>query len=200
MRQMLLSSSSSSLTSKILKKFFNKIKDLKVLVIICPENKIQEVKYKRKTKKILKRLGIYNVQIVNIRKNIKAKNYEDCDIFWSSGGNTFLILDRIRKTGFDKYIKNHVSKGKLYLGFSAGSIIVFKTIEIAGWGTSGDENKIKLKNLKGLNLFEIALFPHYENKLKNELKNFKKKVKYKVKEIRDGEAIFVKGRSWKLVK
>ena len=63
----------------------------------------------------------------------------------------------------------------MYVGISAESIIPAKTIEIAGWGSEGDENKIKLNNLQGLHLVNVVVLPHYKNKLKKELIAFKKK-------------------------
>jgi dipeptidase E len=208
MKQMLLASSGPS-SSKNIKKIFLRLacktpEKIKVLAMICPRNKIREITYPKWIREDLRKLGIFpkNITFVNINKNVSAENFKELefDVFLSWGGNTFLILDRVRKTGFDKFIKRIVNKGKFYFGSSAGSIIVFKTIEIAGFGSEGDENPIKLKNLKGLNLFDTAIFPHYHKELRKEVLEFKKKVKYKVQELRNGEAILVLGKRKKLIK
>ncbi len=48
-------------------------------------------------------------------------NIDDFDIIYMMGGNTFYLLDVIRKTGFDKIIVDFINKGKIYIGSSAGS-------------------------------------------------------------------------------
>lgn len=208
MKKMLLASSGPSSSRKI-KEIFLKLagkspKDIKVLAMICPKDKSREIRYPKGIRKDLRKLGIQpkNIIFANIHKSISAKRFNKMqfDVFLSWGGNTFLILDRVRKTGFDKFIKRIVNQGKFYFGSSAGSIIVFKTIEIAGWGSERDENAIRLRNLKGLNLFNIAIFPHYHKKLKKEVQEFKKNAKYKIQELKDGEAMLILGKSKKLIK
>lgn len=187
-------------TSRKIKKSFLKLLDKPVAD--CKVLVMHTRKFKRKYMKVLLSTGLSkkNVFFANISKKISPNKFKDIDIFYSCGGNTFYILDRVKKTGFDKYIKNFVKQGKAYIGISAGSIIIYKTIEFAGWGKEGDRNEIGLENLKGLNIFDVAISPHYHNKLKEEIKEFKKKANYKIQELRDGEAMLVLGKSKKLIK
>lgn len=53
------------------------------------------------------------------------------DYIYVSGGNTFFLLQELRKSGADKVIEEQVAAGKLYIGESAGSIIVSPDIEYA---------------------------------------------------------------------
>lgn len=198
MKKLLLTS--NGLSSKKIRKEFLKllekpIEENKMLVMISKKHRTLKSSIKEFTKLGIKRKNIKFVNLRYIRK--KIKKIEDVDIFFSYGGNTFYILDRVRKTGFDKIIKNFVKKGKLYIGLSAGSIIVHKTIESAGYGRDGDPNKIKLKNLKGLNLTNIAIFPHYKNKKKKEIDKFKKKVNYPIIRLKDKQAILILGNKVK---
>jgi len=200
MKKLLLTS--NGLSSRKLRKEFVKllnkpVEETKVLIMYT-----QRRRYKRHIRKIKRTLvlsGINkkNIILANISKKTK-KNY-DFDIFFSCGGNTFYILDRVRKTGFDKIIKKAVKKGKIYISVSAGSIIVHKSIEIAGWGKWGDINEINLKNLKGLNLTNLAIYPHYLKIMKKSVDEFKKKVKYPVKEIRDRQAVLILGNKIKFL-
>ena len=48
----------------------------------------------------------------------------DIDCLFISGGNTFLILDDLRKCGFDKEIIRYIKSGVTYIGGSAGAHIV----------------------------------------------------------------------------
>lgn len=82
------------------------------------------------------------------------------DVVQLSGGNTFHLLDQVRKTGFDKWLKKNL-KSKVYIGGSASSILVGPTIGTAGGiGQYGDKNLPKLKDLSGLGLVDFEIAPH----------------------------------------
>lgn len=145
----------------------------------------------------LKKKNIYDA---NITKKINAKKFKDIDLFFSCGGNTFYIIDRIRKTGFDKWIKDFVRKNGIYVGASAGSIIVHKTIELAGWGKERDLNEIKLQKLGGLNLTNIAILPHYKKRAEREVEEFKKKANYPILALKDKQALLINGKTKRIIK
>ncbi len=188
---------SSGLDSQKAKKEFLKLLNkpigkTKVLMIFGVKND-EEMFYVNESKNELIELGINKLNILNanISDDISSGDFNDFDVIYVCGGNTYYILDRLRKTGFDELIINSVNKGILYIGVSAGSIIAGKDIEIAGWGSEGDENDIGLKDLRGFNFTDIAIFPHYEDRLKKEVDEFSKKVNYPVKVLKNGEFIVV---------
>jgi dipeptidase E len=198
MKKLLLTSSGwgSKKIKRELPKLLDKpIDECKVLVM-------HTGKFKRKYLKALLSPGLSkkNILYANISNKINPNKFKDIDIFYSCGGNTFYILDRVRKTGFDKYIKNFINKGKLYVGISAGSIIVHKTIEIAGWGIEADKNLIGLSDLRGLNITNIAIFPHFKNKLKKEVNGFKKNTPYPIVELKDKQALLILGNKKRMIK
>lgn len=187
----LLLTSNGITSSKIKKEALKLIdkKQNKALIMFTARGHYK--KYLRLIKCQLANLGIKrkNIFLADISK--KARKPKDIDIFYSCGGNTFYILDRVRKTGFDKIIRKHIKQGKLYIGVSAGSILVHKTIEIAGWGKWRDINDIKLKNLRGLGFTNIAIYPHYRKIMKKTVDEFKRKVKYPVIVMRDRQAVLI---------
>jgi dipeptidase E len=142
---------------------------------------------------IFTRLGIKkrNIHYADIRAHATLPMV--FDVFFVCGGNTFYILQRTRALGFDAAIKEFVRKGGLYVGLSAGSIIAGKTIEIAGWGTEGDRNYPGLRDLRGLGLTDIAVFPHYKTRFRREVRDFAKRISYPVVALRDRQAIAVTG-------
>jgi dipeptidase E len=84
----------------------------------------------------------------------------DVDVIMPSGGNTFHLLDQVRKSGFGDWLKENL-KNKVYVGGSASSILMGPTIGTAGGlGTRGDENLPKLADLTGLNLVNFEIAPH----------------------------------------
>ena len=118
------------------------------------------------------------------------KDFSSYGVIYVCGGNTFVYLDRIRKTGLDQFIVNSVrSSRSIYVGVSAGSIIAGPSIEIAGWGSQGDSNDVGLRNLEGLNLTNMVIYPHYTEELKAEVDEFKQKYGYLVQELKDNQAL-----------
>jgi dipeptidase E len=52
------------------------------------------------------------------------RRIKDADYVFAEGGNTFFLLQELNRTGADKMIIEHINKGKLYIGASAGSMIL----------------------------------------------------------------------------
>ncbi|MBU4069658.1 MAG: peptidase E [Nanoarchaeota archaeon] len=197
--------SSDGITSKkIAKEFLNlldkKPSEANVLIVHSAKSK-EDFGYLKEAEDELVEIGINEKNLIYCDLN---KNHlsvpANFDVIYFCGGNTYNILNRIRKFDLDKLIKNFVKNGGFYFGVSAGSIIMCENIDIAGWGVEGDKNEIGLKNLKGLNLTNVAIFPHYKNEFKQEVDEFSVKVDYPVEALRDGEAIVIKGDDIKKLK
>ena len=121
------------------------------------------------------------------------------DIIFVEGGNTFYLLRAMKKCNFEKIVRKLLKLGKVYIGVSAGSIVAGKTIKSAEWG--GDENIVKLKNLKGLNLVPFDIFVHYQPE-NAELIRKKLPWKWQRKKLRiltDEQAILVQGKEIDLI-
>jgi dipeptidase E len=61
-----------------------------------------------------------------IARKLQANEY-----IYVSGGNTFFLLQELKRTGADVQIVAQVNRGKFYIGESAGSMIVAPGIEYA---------------------------------------------------------------------
>ncbi|MBR6136805.1 MAG: Type 1 glutamine amidotransferase-like domain-containing protein [Bacilli bacterium] len=83
-------------------------------------------------------------------------DYREFDIMYMMGGNTFYLLDMIRKHNFDKVIEDF-AKEKIYIGSSAGSIILGNSIEVA---SSFDLNNVNMEDFTGLKLINGLIIPH----------------------------------------
>ena len=68
--------------------------------------------------------------------------FEDADVIYFTGGNSFFLMDQLRKTGTDELLKKELEKGKLMIGESAGAISIFNDIE-AGWATPSWEEVVE---------------------------------------------------------
>jgi len=100
--------------------------------------------------------SITNKTISELEQKLQDKN----GIFMC-GGNTFYLLDQIIKTGFDKILINKINQGAIYIGSSAGSIILGNHVDLAF-----DDNTIcpDLKS-NGLGIIDIAIKPHWGSEL-----------------------------------
>ncbi|ORI03969.1 Type 1 glutamine amidotransferase-like domain-containing protein [Campylobacter concisus] len=81
-----------------------------------------------------------------------------CDIIYVSGGNTFYLLNELRKSHVWQAIKNAVKAGKIYIGESAGAIIAAPDTRYA---TLMDENSANMSDFAGLNLVDFYVVPHF---------------------------------------
>lgn len=174
------------------------VQDLNILIVAYAQNE-QEEFYVNASKRELEQFGFTKIVVANMHHEVKVDSLGGFDVIYVCGGNTFAILNKLRETKLDNFIKKQVNNGAVYVGVSAGSIIAGPNIEIAGWGSEGDKNEIGLKDLTGFNLVDISIFPHFHEELRGEVNEFKKKVDYKVIELTNDQAIFVNGDNFSLI-
>lgn len=84
------------------------------------------------------------------------------DYIYVTGGNTFFLLQEMKRTGTDQLIKEEVNSGKLYIGESAGAIVASADIEYAKGMDSIDEAP-NLESFEALGLVDFYPVPHYNN-------------------------------------
>ena len=114
-------------------------------------------------------------------------NLEDFDIVYMMGGNTFYLLDMIRKTNFDTKIINFINKNKIYIGSSAGSEILGNSIESA---LTYDENNVDMKDYTGLKIIDALIVPH-ANRKEDFIKELKENTKENIILLYDGNGIII---------
>lgn len=185
---------SAGLTNEKVRKFFvsqfGRLNN-KTAGIITSGRNAEEQFYIDESIKELEDLGIKVVEF-NIAKHDSFSDFLEFDIYYVCGGNTFYILDRMRKTGVDKILIEAVKKGKFYVGVSAGSIMAGPDIEISGWKHGGDRNDVNLKDLTGFKLVPYIVTPHYADKYKEIIEEFQETRKGEpVIALTDDQAIFV---------
>lgn len=85
---------------------------------------------------------------------------DNTDFVFVSGGNTFFLLQEMRKSGFADLIKSYVDKGLIYGGSSAGSVVAGPDISLV---QELDDPSLapELKDQKGLGLVDVVVFPHW---------------------------------------
>jgi len=179
---------------KLIGKITNKTK----IVIICLPRTEEEKSYVDASKKEILELGIIkkNLKILDLNKRVKYDELKGFNAMYFCGGNTFYILKKVKEAGFDDVIKKFIEDGKVYIGISAGSIIIGPNIEIAG---IGDKNDVNLKDLNGLKIIDKAISPHFCDKEREEVEKFKKKVDYPIITLTDKQALLIEGDKERII-
>lgn len=152
----------------------------------------------------LQRYGFCQIDIVDIAADgVDWRTRLDaCDMLWLSGGNTFYLLDQVRKTGFDIWLKKNIDS-KVYVGGSASTILVTPTIKIAD---GVDDNVVGLDDLTGLGLVDFEINVHCNAAMCEATKEYADAVGHPVYalddlsaiKVIDGNVEVISGGSWKL--
>ncbi|WP_142413926.1 Type 1 glutamine amidotransferase-like domain-containing protein [Hathewaya massiliensis] len=151
-----------------------------------------------------KSLGIENIQYFDLDleyDELKIFDIFKFDAIHLSGGNTFYFLHLLRKRGLIENLQSYVSKGGVLIGVSAGSILMTKTIEIAGHGKDGDENIIGIQNNSALNLVDFEFMPHWDGTEEslNSVRSYARLNNTVVYVCKDGDGIVVDNDNVRLI-
>lgn len=92
-----------------------------------------------------------------IRNSLTKSN-----MIFVGGGNTFFLLQELKRSGADQILIQEVNKGKLYIGESAGAVAAVPDI---GYSAEMDspEKAPDLKDYTGLGLVDFYVVPHVGN-------------------------------------
>lgn len=143
----------------------------------------------------------YGIEVTDL--DLKNKTEKDineslamADILLVAGGNTFYLMEKLKENGADKAIKNFISRGGIYIGSSAGSIVCCPTIE----GAEKFDNPNlapNLKNFNGMGIFNEVIIPHtqkekYIERIKEATEKLTSK-SFKVYHLTDDDVLFFDG-------
>lgn len=84
------------------------------------------------------------------------------DYVYVSGGNTFFLLQELKKTGADLLVLEHINSGKLYIGESAGSMIMSPNIEYVK-DMDDCKKAVELNIFDALGVIDFYPIPHQGN-------------------------------------
>ena len=76
-------------------------------------------------------LTIKELEITQCEQKEIREVLRNCDCIYITGGNTFFLMQELRRTGTDRLIVEQVEEGKLYIGESAGAMVFAPNIEYA---------------------------------------------------------------------
>jgi peptidase E len=211
-KTILLTSAGMQVKDEIIKLLQKPAYDITVAFITTAAKQESDTSFVDKDRIIMRELG-FNVEEIDIegkKERQLMKLLELKDIIFVEGGNSFYLLKVMRESGFEKVMKKLLKHGKVYIGASAGSIVVGKTIKTAGWpasppasqrgeqgGGDADKNIVGLKNLKGLDFVPFDIFVHYRPEDKDVIlqKLPKPRQRKKLKILTDDQALLIQGKN-----
>ncbi|MCK6462267.1 MAG: Type 1 glutamine amidotransferase-like domain-containing protein [Candidatus Pacebacteria bacterium] len=110
----------------------------------------------------LKELGLKSIEIADISavdEKIWKPRFEEADIIYFEGGNTYHLMEWINRSGLIKILPE-LLKDKVYVGVSAGSMVASKDLALDISHIIYKEDLDKFENMKGLCLIDFYVLPH----------------------------------------
>ena len=164
-----------------------------------------EKKWLKDDKQGLERAGfnLFEYTITGKTPERIKEDFKDVDIIHVNGGNEYFLMQEVIKSGFDRFVNKWVDSGKIYIGSSAGSIIMGP--DMGPTYTKEDiERAPELKNLKGLGIVDFVILPHWgQNHFKDFYLQYRMKHNYKPKNklilLNDWQFVKVEGNMYKIV-
>ena len=204
MKNMILTSSLYE-SIELVKKFLDKNTESKKILFIPTATNVDEYKkYIHLTQKAFEDFGyeVENFDISIFSEEIAKEKLSQAKIVFISGGNTFYLLQELKRKNLTSYLKERIENGLLYIGESAGSVIAAPDIEYA---SIVDDKTLatELDDYTGLNLVDFYIVPHFEEEpfvegSRNMVELYKDKLDLKL--INNKEVILVENNNFTIIK
>lgn len=172
----------------------NKISELlpslkkKNLVLITTAARDKENnKWNILTKEQLLAMGYEKVDFLDLEATPNV-NFDNYNTIYVCGGNTFKIMKAVNESNFKTEVLKVLNRGGVYIGASAGALILSPTIAMAG-EVEPDENEVGLLDMTGMNIINFEILPHYSPEQDSQINAYKLKTKNEIKVITNDEII-----------
>jgi len=190
-------------TKNITKKYLSKMISNKIVFIPTAGNVEPYTGYIDEGVEMLKSLG-YELEIIDISKydeDYLKNKLSKTECICISGGNTFYLLQELKKKNLIGLLYERIKEGLFYIGESAGAIIMSENIE---YSQMMDDKSIasELDDYTGVNVFEHYVLPHigeypFEESTQKILENYQDKISLVA--INNSEAILVNDSGYTVV-
>jgi dipeptidase E len=188
--------SCNAITEKLKLIFIGRTKGPVAIVTTAAEGK-ENNKYSQLAKKQFSDLGFEHSDFVDLETE-SNKDFSRYEVIYVCGGNTFKLLKFAREANFKSSIENLLKRNGIYIGVSAGSIIVGPSITITG-EVAADHNEVGLEDFTGFGITDLIILPHYSPEIEKEVVVFENKYSVKVERISNSQAIIIENGEKTLV-
>ena len=190
---------------ELVKKFLDKNTESKKILFIPTATNVDEYKkYIHLTQKVFEDFGyeVENFDVSIFSEEIAKEKLSEAKTVFIFGGNTFYLLQELKRKNLTSYLKERIENGLLYIGESAGSVIATPNIEYA---SIVDDKTLatELNDYTGLNLVDFYIVPHFEEEpfvesSRKTVELYKDKLDLKL--INNKEAILVENNNFTIIK
>lgn len=145
---------------------------------------------------VVDELDISTATYLDIVNKLKNNDY-----IYVAGGNTFFLLQEMNRTGAGKLIKQQINLGKIFIGESAGAILLAPNISYSK-DTDNPLAAPQLNTYEALNIIDFYPVPHYKNPSLQEAVDMvisKYSAKLPLIPFSDTQAIFVVGKETQII-
>ena len=202
MKKMFLTSSFADVTN-LFEKFVGEACSGKTVTFIPTASINEEVSfYVGAGKGALEKLGfvVNELEISTSTKEEIENKLKSNDYIYITGGNTFFLLQKLKRTGADNIIIEQIESGKPYVGESAGSIVLSRNIEYV---KDMDDSSAapNLDSFSSLGMVDFYPLPHHTNfPFKEAVENIKSNYAKQLElcPISNTQAIVVNGEEFKI--
>ncbi len=115
-------------------------------------------------RKALERLGfiVDELDVADASAEDIAAKLRGNDAIYISGGNTFFLLQEMKRSGADRILAEEIEAGKLYIGESAGSILLSPDISYVKRMDSVTDAP-ELTSFDSIGAVKFSPLPHHTN-------------------------------------
>lgn len=136
-------------------------------------------------------VGAKKVDIIDINKE-NLNDILEYEVIYAIGGDPRYLLDLVATTNVKEILKQFLKSGGIYIGESAGSMILGNNLKWVWEVKKGTKPKydIELPSYKGLGIVNINFFPHWNkasDEMKEKVSNYEKQHNIKITRVQDNE-------------
>ncbi|WP_409300394.1 Type 1 glutamine amidotransferase-like domain-containing protein [Peribacillus sp. SCS-155] len=161
-------------------------------------------KFAIKAKEDLLSMGFSKADFIDIEFD-SPDLLENNEVIYINGGNPYYLLYHLKKSGTDTLFKKMAKQDIVFVGVSAGAMILGQSIAVVDFFTP-DMNSVGIKDLTAACLTKKLIFPHYDREdlfpdrlgrtIENRLKNFENKNNCSVTRLKDDQSLIVSNGSY----
>ena len=178
-------------------KFFDSLSHKSVAIVTTAAEGEENNKYSKLAESQFRELGFNTVDFIDIENDQRA-DFSKYSVIYVCGGNTFKLLKYARETNFKDAIIKLLERNGVYIGVSAGAIILAPTIQIAA-SVDPEPNDVGITDLEGLGLINFEVHPHYDPSHDKELSSYQKTTTNKVVRISDSQAVIISSAEQQII-
>lgn len=179
-------------------KYFSELPYKSVAIVTTAAEGKENNKYSKLAESQFKDVGFNVIDFIDLENDPQA-DFSKYNVMYVCGGNTFKLLKYAREANFKEAIEKLLDQEGVYIGVSAGAIILAPTIKAAAT-IDPDPNIVGVSDFTGLSIINFEVHPHYESEEESEILEYEKTVPYKIIRLLNTQALIISGDNQEFIK